>query len=171
MFDDDADYDRADYALLQNGAVNLFWDRTVLDDARQALARLGYDEAVITCDAGWSGVHGQFTSVLEWHHQFGYAPWTGNLNAFHDALRGYPFGPSRRCALVLSAFHALVREDRLASEAVLDMLEYHARNHLLWGKVLVVLVQTDDRLFEGPMVGGRQAGWNRREWLASSRGL
>lgn len=39
---------RADWALLQNGAVNLFWQMDVLDEAQQALSELDYDIARIS---------------------------------------------------------------------------------------------------------------------------
>ena len=171
MFESADDYNREDYALLQNSAVNLFWDPAVLVQSREALARLDYDEADISCLAGWSGIREPFSIVLRWQDQFGYAPWTGNLDALNDGLGGYPFGPSRRAMLVLRGFHCLVEENRSASEALLDMLEHHARNYLLWGKTLIVLVQTDDNDFESPSIGARYAGWNSRERLDSERGL
>ncbi len=169
MFRNDDDLKRADWALLQNAAVNLFRDPAILEEARQALLKLDYEIADISCATGWSGIHEPFSSLLKWEEQFGYSPWNGNLNAFNDGLLDYPFGPSGRNALILHAFHKLVAENRGASHAILDMLETSARDHLLWGKTLIVLVQTDDDLYQCPAIGGRRVGWNRREWLSIRR--
>ena len=171
MFDSDDYLDRPDWPLLQNGAVNLFWDARVLADAKKMLAGLNYDISTISGAGGLSDVYIPFSTLLRWEEQFGYAQWNGNLNAFNDALSGYPFGASKRSALILTSFHAIVADDRSASHAILDMLEAHARDHLLFGNILIVLVQTDDSRFECPEIGGRRANWNRRESLPKDRGL
>lgn len=171
MFDDPTDLNRADWPLLQNGAVNLFWKPDILADAQQALAALDYALPTISCAEGWDSFEEQFSSLLNWEEQFGYPRWNGNLNAFDDGLTDFPFGPSKRCALTLSAFHVLAAEDARASWNILDCLETHARRHLLFGKVLIILVQTDDNRFECTRIRASGANWNRREWLHANRGL
>jgi hypothetical protein len=109
--------------------------------------------------------------VLRWKEQFGYEPWTGNLNALNDGMRDYPFGPSGRSALVLVGFHHLVAKSEELAQAVLDIFESAARNHLLLGKLLIALVQTDDPHYFCSGLGCRSANWNPREWLEAKRGL
>jgi hypothetical protein len=169
MFTSDDDLNRADWPLLQNGAVTLFRDPVILAETRHALLQLDYGLAEISCAVGWPGIYEPFSSLLKWDEQFGYWPWTGNLDALNDGLRDYPFGPSALNALILSAFHILVAEDRDASHAILDMLEANARDHLLWGRTLIVLVQTDDSQYECTAIGGRSASWNGRERLNMGR--
>ncbi|MDH7975855.1 hypothetical protein QH494_27060 [Sphingomonas sp. AR_OL41] len=171
MFESEADLDRADWPLLRDGAVNLFWNPEILVEARRALSAIGYDVAEISCERGWESFAQQLSPLLNWEAQFGYAPWTGNLNALNEGLREYPFGPSRRSALILSGFHTLVGADKTASHGVLDLLESHARDHLLFGNTLIVLVQTKDNRFECPDIGGRRASWNHKEWFNKNRGL
>ena len=169
MFDDDLARDRADWPLLQNGAVNLFRSPAVLQDAGQALAALGYAIADLSCRGGWAGFQAELSRVLQWEAQFGYGPWNGNLDALRDGLGGYPFGPSRRAALILDDFHVLVAADPDGSHAVLDLLEASARDHLLLGNFLILLVRTDDPRYECAPIGARRASWNPREWLDQDR--
>ena len=63
----------------------------------------------------------------------------------------------------------MVKEGRDHADAILDMLEYAARDHLLWSCALIVLVQTDDPAYECEPIGGRRANWNGREWFATDR--
>lgn len=171
MFRDDDDVNRADWPLLQNGAVNLFWRLEILDDAQRALRLLDYDIAEIACHSGWSDFAPQMSSVLRWEDQFGYTPWTGNMDAFNDGLRGYPFGPSSRSAVIMRGFDKLVEEDPDGSRILLDILETSARDHLLWSRLLVVLIQTNDNRYDCGPIGARSAQWNTREWRDSDRSL
>ena len=111
------------------------------------------------------------SSALKWQEQFGYEPWTGNLNALNDGMRYYPFGPSGRSALVLTGFHHLVAADCERAHIILDIIETAARDHLLEAKLLIALVQTDDPRYSCSDIGGRNARWNSREWLDANRGL
>lgn len=111
------------------------------------------------------------SSVLKWQELFGYESWSGNLNALNDGMRYYPFGPSRRSALVLTGFHHLVAVDSERAQIILDIIERAARDHLLEAKLLITLVQTDDPGYSCSDLGGRGASWNNREWLAADRGL
>ncbi|HEX7693257.1 MAG TPA: hypothetical protein VF409_02135 [Sphingomonas sp.] len=99
MFGDEADLKRADWPLLQDGAVNLFRRIDIFEETQGALAVLGYDVLAVDCRSGWSAFQDQISLVLRWQEQFGYAGWNGNLNALNDALRYFPFGPSKRSAL------------------------------------------------------------------------
>jgi hypothetical protein len=171
MFSRETDTDRADWPLLQNGAINLFWKQELFEEARRALEGLNYEILMVDCRSGWQTFQDQISTALKWREQFGYAPWNGNLDAFNDGLRDFPFGPSKQSALALRGFHVLVEEARDRADTVLDMLEYAARDHLLWSNVLIVLVQTDDPRYQCAPVGARHANWNRREWMDSNRGL
>lgn len=162
---------RADWPLLQDGAVSLFWRPEVLDDTRRALDALGYEVSDISGVSGWPHFIEKLSSVLRWQEQFGYAPWTGNLNALNDAMGGYPFGAANQSALIIRDFDILVGEDAEGSQGLLDVLESAARDHLLWGRTLVILIHTNDnRYYSGP-IGDRPARWHPREWLNRDRDL
>lgn len=171
MFRSDAELARGDWPLLQNGAVNLFWKLEVLANARQTLTDLDYEVAEVSCGSEAPSFEVQVSHVLRWEDQFGYEPWNGNLDAFNDGMRYFPFGTSGRSALVLTGFHRLVAVDSKRAHSVLDIIESSARDHLLRGKVLIALVQTDDPRYSCDGIGCRSANWNRTERLHASRGL
>jgi hypothetical protein len=136
MFTSDDDFKRADWPLL-DGAVNLFWQPAILAEALDDLRKLGYEIGEVSCRSGRSGFYEQFSHVLRWEEQFGYSPWSGNLNALNDGLRYYPFGSADRSALVLDGFHFLANEDSEFAHVVLDLIERAARNYLLTGRILI----------------------------------
>ena len=171
MFTSETDFQRADWPLLQNGAVNLFWKHDILADACQQLHELAYEIADVSCAGSPSSFQAQMSRALSWRETFGQEPWTGNLDALNDGFRHYPFGPSARGALVLREFHHLVSADRERARSILDIIEWSSRNHLLKGQCLIALVQTDDPTYECEGLGCRSANWNRREWFEAYRGL
>jgi len=171
MSDGKIDWGKADLELMQHSAVNLFWQSRVLHEACHALSDLSYSVTTINCADGWESFRAQMSKFLGWEEQFGYALWTGNLNALNDGLSVYPFPANNRAALVLTGFHALVRSDKCASHIMLDLLETHSRDFLLFAKRLIILVQTDDNRFDCPPIGGRSPMWNRLEWSDQNRGL
>ncbi|RYG94777.1 MAG: hypothetical protein EON58_15530 [Alphaproteobacteria bacterium] len=171
MFLTDADYDRADWPLLQNGAVHLFWSQEVLAQTRSQLAEIGYEQSEIVFGSKVPGFQTQISKALKWEEQFGYGGWTGNLNALEDGMRYFPFGPSGRSCLVFLNFHQFASKSPQTAHQVLDIIECAARDHLLSGKLLLALVQTNDNHYECAPVGSRQVGLNPREWTNINRGL
>jgi hypothetical protein len=171
IFNSIDDFQRADWPLLQNGAVNLFWRQAIYEDAQVDLEALGYEVAKLTCRKGVESFKLQLSSALEWRDRFGYEPWDGNFDALHDALRFYPFGASKRSVIAIDGYQDYVKADRQRSSSLLDLLEASARDHLLLGKTLIILIQTDDATYVCNNIGGRSAQWNNKEWLNSSRGL
>jgi hypothetical protein len=171
MFVSDSDFQRADWPLLQNGAVNLFLKPEILAGACEALAALDYEITEVSCAGSVAEFEAEMSRVLRWHEAFGYEKWTGNLNALNDGVGCYPFGPSSRSALVLSGFHHLVAADEARAHAILDIIETWSRNHLLRGNYLIALVQTDDPTYECEGLGSRCANWNWREWFSVERDL
>jgi hypothetical protein len=170
MFINETDFQRADWPLISEGAVTLFWRTAVLNDVKDELRRLHYRVVEVSC-ATVDEFISDLSAGLNWMEQFGYAPWTGNLNALNDGLRDPSFGPANCLALCFEGFHRIDAEDRDLAQAVLDLIESQSRNHLLLGRRLLALVQTDQASFFTPELGGRKARWNGREWLNSARGL
>lgn len=171
MFTSEADFERADWPHLQNGAVSFFWRPEILAEARQSLVVLDYDVSEVMCGVDVPSFEVQMSRALLWREQFGYEPWTGNLDAFNDALRYVPFSPSGRRVLVLTGFHHIVAADSERAYIMLDLIEAAARDHLLESMLLIALIQTDDPHYSCDPVGGRLPRWNWREWDNSARGL
>ena len=159
--------DRRDWQLMQNGAVTLYFQTAILERDLAWLREHGYQIETIDCRALAEFQH-QMSRVLKFKEQFGYDEWTGNLNALNDA-----FGLDFEGGLVL----CFVRYDLLKAakpdfaQGILDIIESNSRDHLLFGRRLLALVQSDDPSIQFGPLGARTAGWNRREWLKKNRGL
>lgn len=85
---------------------------------------LDYEIWEVSCGAQVPSFESQMSSALKWQEQFGYDPWTGNLDALNDGMRYYPFGPSGRSALVLAGFHrAMTRASPPAPKGLRQFLD------------------------------------------------
>ncbi len=169
VFKDD-DLERADWELLRHGAVTLFWKPDVYQKQISSLKELGYN----VLDLNYENIgkfHTDVSSALKWKEQFGYAPWTGSLDALNDGLRGEPIDSSKDTAFCIRNFHKCVKDEPKWSKIFLDVLASNSRDYLLYGCRLVVLIQTDDAQFYSDSLGGQKAKWNKFEWLNSARGL
>jgi Barstar (barnase inhibitor) len=102
-----------------------------------------------------------------------------NLNALDECMSDDLVVPdSGGLALVLNHYDhifkpapSLASEGRGTAEVVLSIFADAVRYHMLFGRRLLILVQSDDPKIEFGRLGGVATGWNRREWLNSSRGL
>ena len=160
----------ADLKLLHDGAVHLFWQSAVLDEWCAELDALGYAIHVVDC-ADDLAMRTRLSEVLCWEEQFGYGPWTGNLDALNDGMSSFPFDGVEKAALVFLRFDLHVQRGQRAANGLLDVIERQSRNRLLRATRLLALVQTDDASFYTPELGGRCASWNPDEWSNASRGL
>ena len=166
----DHDESRADWPLLQNGAVNLFWRKSVFQDARSQLSDLGYEIAEIEYQTPET-FRSALSEALKWKEQFGYEPWGGGLDALADGVGGFPFPQSKSAAICIENYDLFAKDQPEIALAVLDIVEAQSRNHLLVGCRLIALIQTNDASLEFGPLGCRSATWNRREWLWKDRGL
>ena len=163
------DYEeRADWELIAEGAVTLFWRKPQFEKCKNDLRLLDYRMVEIVC-TNRKEFAGDLGSGLGWKEQFGYEPWDGNLNALNDGLRYPPFGSTGCLALCFERFDRLVAESPQLADGILDVVELQSRNQLLKGRRLLAIVQTNDGSFSTQNLGGRQARWNRAEWLNVAR--
>ncbi len=161
---------RADWPLLQNGAVNLYWRSELFEEAILSLKNLNYRILKLRFD-NFDQFKLDLSSSLKWHEQFGYTPWVGNLNALDDGLRGEPFNSSTRSVICISNYDSLVKYDGDFAYKILDIIERTSRDYLLFGKVLIGLIQTNDPTYCCEGIGATNTHWNLREWKNASRGL
>ena len=170
MFETDAELARADWPLLQNGPINLFWRSRLLQAAKADLSTLGYTLIEASCHSP-DRFQRELGGGLHWFEQFGYEPWDGNLNALADAFVVFPPLLGEQAAICLDGFHNLAAEDLPFAAGVLDVLAEGCRRQLVHGRRLVVLVQTDDSQFVCEGLGATRANWNTAEWLNKNRGV
>lgn len=162
--------DRYDWPLLQNGAVTLYWKIEVFESAIAHLAELDYRVLRLRFDDSLQFQH-DLSVALKWREQFGYSPWNGSLDALEDGFRYEPFESTDDSAFCVKNFDALARSNQQLSFALLDMIERHSRDYLLFGKRLIGLIQTNDPEFHCEGIGATSANWNEAERLNKARGL
>ncbi len=71
--------------------------------------------------------------------------------------------------LVFRNFDNFYIEDNSNSEAILDIISKESRNWLLFGKKLIVLLQSNDSNIDFSELGGVSPHWNTSERLNSDR--
>jgi len=160
---------RADWPFLKSGPVTLFWRESLFATAKNDLTKLGYLLIEASCQSA-EQLHVEVSAGLRWFDQFGYAPWTGNLNALYDAFFGLP-PELGDIAICLEHFHELVARDPAAAAGLLDVLALGSWQQLIRSRRFVVLVQTDDARFCTEPLGAMRANWNAGEWLDTNREL
>ncbi|BBF79579.1 hypothetical protein EM6_0147 [Asticcacaulis excentricus] len=169
MFSDALNLNGVDWPLLQNGAVNLFKNLTYFVDTQTDLKTAGYEVGYVDCHSGIKAFCAQLSDILNWSEQFGYDEWSGNLDALDDAFCTYPFSESGKSVLAFEAFDQIVNEDAYFASGILDVIERSSRNHLLFSRRLIALVQTNDPGYSCENIGGRSANWNPKEWFQADR--
>jgi len=169
VFRTEEDRGRADWELLAEGAINLYWRDELFEATKGDLRALGYRLIEVTCITP-EQFRQAVSDALRWEAQFGYEPWTGNLNALNDALCGFPFDGDD-VAICLRDFHVIAGQEPPFAHGLLDSIERNSRYHLLQGRRLLALVQTNDAKFHCEGLGAASARWNPAEWANASRGL
>ncbi len=94
-----------------------------------------------------------------------------NLNALNDCISVIEVPAEGGLVLVLRRFDVFASCQRETAQGVLDVLADNARRFLLFGRRLLVLVQSDDPRISLEPVGATVVGWNPKEWLNEDRGL
>ena len=162
------DFQRLDWDLLQNGAVSLYFQPQVLAADVDWLKDHEYRVDTFDCSL-WvdqSEMHQAFAYQLEFPNYYG-----RNLDALNDCMSDLEIRDHSGRALVFNRYDSFAAKFPHVAWSVLNIMESNSRNLLLFGKRLIILVQSDDPAISFEPVGGRGVGWNRREWLNRSRGL
>jgi hypothetical protein len=162
------DMDRVDWDLLQNGAVNLYRRVELYEDDLAALKALGYAVADIDFQS-MPSFHEDVSKALDWQKLFGYPDWQGSLDALNDGFGSLELGDGEGFGFGVRNFHRLWSQDRRLATTLADIIEDTSRSHLLMGGRLIGLFQTNNADLDLGTLGGRQAQWNRREWLRTNR--
>ncbi|HEY9758293.1 MAG TPA: barstar family protein [Oculatellaceae cyanobacterium] len=163
------EWQRLDYQLLQNGAVNLYFNQQVLSEDTAWLKNHGYVIHVLNA-AGWLSAddfHKDVSEILGFPGYYG-----RNLDAFNDCLGDIEISETEGgCVLQLLGFDKLAAALPELARPILDIIEIQSRRHLLTGQRLLALVQSDDPRISFEHLGCLAATWNPKEWLHKNRGL
>lgn len=161
------DADQLDLQLMQNGAVTLYFKTAILEKDLAWFREHGYQVESIDC-RDLAGFRCWMRRVLQFKEQPGYDEWTGDLDTTNDAfcLEVDSEGGLVLCFLRYDLLKAA--NPRIAQD-VLDIIEWHSRDYLLFGRRLLAVVQSDDPTIQFDKLGARGANWNRQEWLKKNR--
>lgn len=168
VFREDANpWNQVDWRLLQNGALSLYLRPTILEEDLAWLATHAYTIDRFDCRT-WTTVaviHSALATALKFPAYYG-----ENLDALNDCLSTLEIPDESGRVLVLEHFDVPARALSFTAHALLDIIAIQARQHLLFGRRLLGLVQTDEPELAFPPVGATPVTWNPREWLAAARG-
>jgi Barstar (barnase inhibitor) len=150
-----------DFSLLRDGPVTAYHSGEVLEKHLHWLGKHEYKYVRFDC-AEWRDIS-DCLSALKSALNF---PTMGeNLNALSDALEDLqiPF----EGGFVLTFEHYAGQP----SHGVIDVLARQARWWLLFGRRLLVLIQTDDPRARFQPCGATPVTWNPDEWRLTSRDI
>lgn len=164
----EAERERLDWALFQNGGVVLYHKQQVLTEHAAWLVREKYQLKEL--DAyGWKDSRAFHDDVKR---VFGFpSHYTSNLASLVDALAELEIPAGGAMAVQMRRYDRFVKVDPHLAWSVLDALETTSRRLLLTGRRMLTLVQSDDPRIKFERVGAMPVNWNPREWLDSDRGL
>ena len=173
---DEANDQHRDWAILRDGGVALYWRPEALKMDLNWLESNEY--SLIEFDAAkWNTeeqMHDSLRSALSFPYYYG-----KNLDALNDCMCNDVVVPDPGgLALVFHHYDHFATIDPTAdpnekslAEVVLHILARAVRYHMLFGRRLLILVQSDDPRITFGNLAGISASWNPREWLNKNRGL
>jgi hypothetical protein len=170
VFDESARGTHAeDFQLLNYGHVHLVrndWarDRLVADLRARDYMIFTVD---LTTAANSDGVRGVvIDAVPDWPTTYGRTTWPG----FTDGLTDHLLNADRQqVVLVLAGLDTAITRPGNEVVVLLDLLASVGRWHLLFGRRLICLVDTDDPDLDLPPLGAEHVRWSRHEFLIVHR--
>lgn len=160
------EFQRLDWELLQNGAVTLYFRPQVL--AADVDWLKDHEYLIDTFDCSRWLDEGEMHEALT--HQLSFPDYYGrNLHALNDCIGDLEIPDEGGRVLVFNKYDSFAARVPHVAWAVLDIMETNSRHLLLFGKRLIILVQSDDQGITFEPVGGHAVMWNSKEWLNQSR--
>jgi hypothetical protein len=90
-----------------------------------------------------TGFFGEVSESLNWEAQFGYAPWTGNLDALNDGIIHWDAKGAERVLISIDNAEQLERWFSGKSASFWDILHDMTRAQLLLGTGLLILAKVE----------------------------
>ena len=150
------------WLLMQNGPVTKYWRREGFERDVAELQDRGF--RVERFDAGaWADEDAMYCEMRD---GLGLPSDTGmNFDALADSLEEMDVPVESGVVVALDNFTESRRTD-----AVLKALGAASRWWLLFGRLFIVVLRTDDPNYGGPdAIGAMPPQWNRREWFNADR--
>jgi RNAse (barnase) inhibitor barstar len=173
---DVSDAQPLDWTILRDGGILLYWQSKLLADDLTWMKQNGY-RIVSFNTGGWRSeeeMHESLQDALSFPDYYG-----RNLDALDECVCDDLVVPDEGgLVLVLRGYDRFAKIPRRSgtdqtsrAEVVLDIFARAVRYHMLFGRRLLILVQSDDPEIQFGRVGGLAPRWNQREWFNKDRGL
>ncbi len=162
------DLQKLDWQLLQNSPIILYYQASILSEDFAWFKAHGYWIDHFDCST-WNSellLHQTLAKELNFPKWYG-----GNLDALNDCLSDIEIPKESGRVLVFDRYDVLASKRPQAAWQVLDIIAHKARYHLLFGRRLLALVQSDDSKIFFAEVGACPVSWNRKERARNHRGL
>jgi RNAse (barnase) inhibitor barstar len=156
--------ERIDWKILQNGWASLYWKDEILNGDLIWLRKEKFEVVIFDCSS-WrqiEKIHMALKKQLHFPDYYG-----ENLNALNDCLSDLQINDNGT-AIVFEHFQFI---DKNYAHQLLDVFANNARQHMLFGKKLLTLIQVDDPKYHIDPIGACPVLWNNLEWLNKNRGL
>jgi RNAse (barnase) inhibitor barstar len=179
---DEVNDEKLDWVILRDGGVYLYWRQEILANDVDWLKSNGYriiffEAAEWQSARDWDSerlMHESLKAQLSFPEYYG-----KNLDALDECVLDDLIVPdSGGLVLVLNHYDRFFKpvqnpgpDQSSTAEVVLSIFAKAVRYHMLFGRRLLILVQSDDPKIRFARLGGVAASWNHREWLNKSRGL
>jgi RNAse (barnase) inhibitor barstar len=158
------DCNRLDFSLLQNGAISGYTDSSVFEHDLHWLRNQGY--VVYALDASeWRSKEDFYAAAKATLHLATYC--SPNLDSFDDCVDDIEIPDSAGAVVSFRNFEFVLSIDEEFAVAILDILAGASRMHLLFGKRLIVLIQTEEPILRWNTFGGSGIMWDR-PWYGRS---
>jgi RNAse (barnase) inhibitor barstar len=150
-------------SILRKGWTNLYWKEKVLNHDIELLKRLEYKIEDFNCTqiADEDELHTELQKKLNFPDYYG-----RNFNALNDCLSSDIDITEKGLVIV---FRHLDKFNLKTIHTLLDVFVTNARQHFIFGKKLLILVQVDNPDFIIEPVGAIGLYWNDKEWLNKNR--
>jgi len=158
--------DKAFY-LMQNGAITLFMNESILQDEIDWLVSNNYEVITMLADS-WNNeidFHNEISEKLNFPGWYGH-----NLDALNDCLSDIETD-KEGIVIVFYDYEKFTAKFPTTAKHILDIFESVSRFLLLFGKRFFCLVQTNDPHFQMNNLGSNSTNWNRKEWESKKRGI
>lgn len=150
------------WLLMQNGPVTKYWKRDGFEEDLAEMERYGFRVARFVVDA-WRDEDAMYCELRD---ELGLPEHMGmNFDALADSLQDMDVPQDGGVVIAFDNFTESSRTDTL-----LKVLAAASRQWLLFGRLLAVVLRTDNPDYRGPeSLGAMPSQWNRREWLDANR--